>query len=204
MSELPQSASHEPEKVPIELNRRLISTRLGSTTRLMEYYDRNRQARIIAIPRSSDELRQHEILSKTQMPLFSSEYDSEGNCLLYIPAGTRTIRQSLKFISRDIKSYGSIFYQLGQMIRQAHDYGFGMLASSTERTILDGVAFSLDDSVEYGGAIHLVPPYSFDQVTSFERELDALNTELVDSQYFSGEESDRLLEMTRVGYENLL
>jgi hypothetical protein len=193
----------------LDPSRRLLNPGIARRVGFEEFYDVAIGSRVISMPQGGQEARYHEELHEERLPVFSGMYRDEGLFLL-VPEATRTLHKALPLISRDLKSYGEIFFELGRAMGQLDGSSFGLPESFSDRSILDGIAFSLDDSAAYGGRIYLIPPYRLDpmkpsdRVVHRDQVVDAVYEELRHSRYLSQEAALRLTEMMVTGWQEEL
>lgn len=188
--------SASPKERPIEPNRRLIKP--GFNESVTEYFDLEAGARVIAISTDSEQADIHEQLQLRRLPVYLADYDDD-KLRLFVPDGTRLLRRQLRFIARDIPSYGQIFSNLGGLLMRIYDSGVGLPESYPARPLLDSFAYSDDDNA-YGGKMFLTPPYMLNEHISINQVLGQINSELYGADVFESNEVEDLMERIEQGW----
>jgi len=191
------------ERHEMDANRRLIPRIVEKSLGFQEFYDVQLASRVISMPKGGAEARYHEELHEERMPVFSAMYGEEGLFLL-VPEASRTLHKALPLISRDLKSYGEIFFELGKTMGQLDGSSFGLPESFSDRSLLDSIAFSLDDNAVFGGRLFLIPPYRLDPMKSRDLVVDAVYEELRHSRYLTEETARSLTENMVEGWQEEL
>lgn len=146
----------------VQKDRRLIID--GNPGELMdEFYDAHHDIRLIAVPGEGDTARRHTELMEARLPVFSSFYTEEGIMVMQVPLGTKPLSKMLPSIIRSPQDFQPIFKEIGSIMQQAIDNGFGAPCAFTDRPILSQFALSLEGNLPSGGRVYLVPPYTFEQ-----------------------------------------
>lgn len=182
------------ERYDIDPTRRLIPHGRKTPLGLEEFYDSQLASHVISMPKGGPEARYHEELHEERMPVFSAMYRDEGLYLL-VPESSRTLRKALPLISRDLRSYGEIFFELGKALGRLDNSSFGLPESFSDRSILDSIAYSLDDNAAYGGKVCLIPPYRLDPMRNRDQVVDAVYEELRHSRALSEDAASKLTEL---------
>lgn len=190
------------ERYDIDAHRRLVPASVETAIGLEEFYDAQLASRVISMPKAGQEAHYHEELHEARLPVFSAMYRDEGLFLL-VPDATRTIRKVLPLIGRDLASYSEIFFELGRALGRLDNSPFGLPEASSDRSILDSVAFAPDDSAAFGGKICLIPPYRLDAQRRRRRDqvVDAVYEELRYSRYLSEEAAVGLTDTMVNGWQ---
>lgn len=183
----------------VEPERKLIRPGANDPDIAVEFYIPDEDVRYIAMPARSDQSLFHAQMTEERMPLFSSMY-TEDLLLLHVPTGTRPVKGLLKFIARDVRTYGEIFWETGKAMRLLDDAGFGLPYAKPHRSLLEGVGYSLDEHSPYGGKIYLVPPYNLNPHLSFDQTLGALHMELEASRKFNDAQLRHLVTEVQRGW----
>ena len=181
----------------IEPNRRLVADDVD----VDEFYDRVLDTRVIAMPKDGDQAHVHRQLVEARLPVFSGLYREEV-LLLLVPGGTRSFRRLLKFVARDIPTYGEIFDELGSTLKLMDRSGLGLPEPYVDRPLLTNFAFSSNDQEIYGGKVFLVPPYTLNAGVTINQELGFIATELEQSEHFRPPETQELLQRVEEGWNN--
>jgi hypothetical protein len=194
-----------PNRVKIEAHRRLVSEAILETTGISEYSDSRSGQRIMTIPRFSEHARIHHQLLTRHIQVFPvlKTDRHEDNVLLAVPNDARTIEQSARFIARDVLGYDEIFTQIGEVLGRLAANKLGQPKRMLGRTILGGVAFSLSDSEAFGGNVHLIPPYSFDQGASKADIMKSIHTELLETEEIKRPVADALITVASMGWNSV-
>lgn len=191
-----------PERLRIDTHRHLISDATREQSGVMEYFDAISDQRVLTIPRLSEDARMHRELQQKRIPVYSVLTEDSNNLLLHIPNDARTVQSSVRFIARDVLRYKEIFTQVGEVLGRCALNGFGLPGKRVERSVLASIAFSLDNAESFGGNVHLLPPYAFDEGRTKTEELHSLEDELRQSPYISPAVARELVVATSVGWEH--
>ena len=181
----------------IEINRRLITA--DSTGVINEFYSTVSGERAIWLKAQNEDVQTHTELLESRLPVFSARFEDNGDCLLHVPNGASRVSQLLKFISRDIDGYGEIFEQIGRLNKRLDDQGFGYVSFKKGHSVLDALAYANTGEDGYGGAVFLIPPYSFNKLISTQVSMDHMANDLEQSGYFSNVQIETLLGRVYVG-----
>ncbi len=195
--------SFKQSRLEVEPHRRLVSLATRSAFDIVEYADKSAGKRILTLPSASEQAHLHSLLQEKRVPVFKKIAVHEQNLLLDVPADARTVRDSLKFIARDVLGYKEIFSQIGIVLGRCAVSGFGLPDKGDHRSVLEGIAFTLNNTESFGGNVQFVPPYSFSTELNKSDELEIIRNELIASNYISGGAADELIRATSLGWENV-
>jgi hypothetical protein len=184
-------------EISIEPNRRLLKS---SSNSVREFYSPDIDSRVISLPARGENALTHEELVEFRLPVFSAMYRDD-ELWITIPDDSRSLKKNLRFIARDIHNYGEIFYKLGSVYRQLDSTGIGFPEATDERSVLESMVFSLEENEPYGGNVHLIPPYTLNQVTP-EQAMGSIAIELEYSRIFADSEVKQLYDTMKAGFEN--
>lgn len=183
----------------VEPHRKLIRQSGLTAEPIAEFYAAEGEERFLAMPAHSDQSLFHVQLAEERMPVFSAFY-IEDYALLHVPLGTRSVNNLLRFIARDVRSYGEIFHEIGSTFRKLHEAGFGLPYSEPHRSMLEAVGFAPDEHTPYGGKLYLVPPYNLNPHLTFDQTISALHMELGTSKKFTDTHIRQLLAEVQGGW----
>ncbi len=192
--------------MPVDSNRRMLAGGYAARLGLREFYSMGMDSRIIAVPMTGlsdgfSTARSHEELMELRLPVFSAIY-RDTDMWIVVPEASRTLKSVLRFVARDIGSYGEIFFKMGQVFGQLEQAGVGVPGAVSDRSLLESLAFTLDEDENYGGKIALIPPYELSHGRSEERVLSTVHVELEKSGYFSDIQARGLIALTHSGWED--
>lgn len=195
--------SFDTSRLRIELHRRLINDDIRERTGVMEYADMKSGKRILTIPRLSKQVAIHDSLQQKRVPVYPILGRDSRNVLLNIPNDARTIQGSLKFIARDVIHYSEIFTQIGETLGRCAVSGLGLPEPQLSRSVLGGIAFSLNEDETFGGNVHLLPPYALSLELDKAQELNVIRNELQGSGYIKHPVADELIRAASSGWESV-
>lgn len=204
MSEIhnPMHDEIHPERLRIDTHRHLISDETRESSGVGEYFDVVSHQRVLAIPRLTEDARLHAKLAERRVPVYPIVREDAQNLLLLVPNDARSVESSVRFIARDVLHYKEIFTQLGEVLGRCALNGVGLPGKRAERTVLGGVAFSLDTEETFGGSVHLLPPYALDERKSKSDMLRELENELRASPHVSPAVAKELRVAASMGWEH--
>lgn len=200
---VPSSFDIHFSRQKIEMHRRLVNEAVSERTGVTEYADSQSGVRIVTIPVLSEQSDMHRVLTQKRVPVFPVMAMDDRNLLLQVPNDARTIHGALRFITRDVAHYSEIFTEIGQVLGRCVLNRVGVPVSQDDRTILGGIAFSVDNESVLGSNIHLLPPYAFSTELSQQDSLALISQELNRSDHVTQAIADEFVRATSQGWEHV-